>query len=203
MDLRNGLSCFGRMDGSILYLHLLMFKGCSPLLYSLTGRITLSSKDLAILICYRLNYWTHVRLLLLSYCRFCSCRFDTIGLRFWESWCVSEVLVYSLLQIQSRNYLCRNILTFSGKNYGAIDAVKGDLFVILGACCYGVSNVLEEFLVSKRPLYEVVGQVLSLSKCAKDSSGSLECSSWGFNALFLNENLSPTQLGAVLLLDIL
>jgi hypothetical protein len=29
----------------------------------------------------------------------------------------------------------------------------------LGACCYGLSNVLEEFLVSKRPLYEVVGQV--------------------------------------------
>src|SRR2546423_3268847 len=46
-----------------------------------------------------------------------------------------------------------------GKNYGAIDAVKGDLFVILGACCYGLSNVLEEYLVSKRPLYEVVGQV--------------------------------------------
>ena len=57
-------------------------------------------------------------------------------------------------------------MTFSGKNYGAIDAVKGDLFVILGACCYGISNVLEEFLVSKRPLYEVVGLVLSLSKCA-------------------------------------
>jgi solute carrier family 35 protein F1/2 len=50
-------------------------------------------------------------------------------------------------------------LTRSGKNYGAVDALKGDLFVILGACCYGVSNVLEEFLVSERPLYEVVGQV--------------------------------------------
>lgn len=48
-----------------------------------------------------------------------------------------------------------------GKNYGATDAVKGDLFVILGACCYGLSNVLEEFLVSKRPIYEVVGQVRS------------------------------------------
>jgi solute carrier family 35, member F1/2 len=52
-----------------------------------------------------------------------------------------------------------NVLRCRGKNYGAIEAVKGDLFVILGACCYGVSNVLEEFLVSKRPLYEVVGQV--------------------------------------------
>ncbi|KAL8770559.1 MAG: hypothetical protein Q9209_003815 [Squamulea sp. 1 TL-2023] len=37
--------------------------------------------------------------------------------------------------------------------------VKGDLFALLGATCYGVSNVVEEFLVSKRPLYEVVGQL--------------------------------------------
>ncbi|KAL8799248.1 MAG: hypothetical protein Q9223_006222 [Gallowayella weberi] len=37
--------------------------------------------------------------------------------------------------------------------------VKGDLFALLGAACYGVSNVVEEFFVSKRPLYEVVGQL--------------------------------------------
>jgi hypothetical protein len=79
--------------------------------------------------------------------------------------------------------------------------VKGDLFVILGACCYGISNVLEEFLVSKRPLYEVVGQVLSASNRANESSGSLERLSWEFNVLFLNENLSPTQRGVELLLD--
>ncbi|KAL8955249.1 MAG: hypothetical protein Q9183_006726, partial [Haloplaca sp. 2 TL-2023] len=44
-----------------------------------------------------------------------------------------------------------------GKSKG--DQVKGDLFALLGAACYGVSNVVEEFLVSKRPLYEVVGQL--------------------------------------------
>ena len=37
--------------------------------------------------------------------------------------------------------------------------IKGDLFALLGATFYGVSNVVEEFLVSKRPLYEVVGQL--------------------------------------------
>lgn len=37
--------------------------------------------------------------------------------------------------------------------------VKGDLFALVGATCYGLSNVAEEFLVSKRPLYEVVGQM--------------------------------------------
>jgi len=93
-------------------------------------------------------------------------------------------------------------LTISGKNYGSINAVKGDLFVILGACCYGLSNVLEEFLVSKRPLYEVVGQVFSPEEDANESSDFLRCLSSVFNALFLNENPLPTQLGVVLLLDI-
>ncbi|KAL8827660.1 MAG: hypothetical protein Q9191_003054 [Dirinaria sp. TL-2023a] len=37
--------------------------------------------------------------------------------------------------------------------------IKGDLFALLGATFYGCSNVVEEFLVSKRPLYEVVGQL--------------------------------------------
>lgn len=39
------------------------------------------------------------------------------------------------------------------------DQVKGDLFALLGATFYGLANVAEEFLVSKRPLYEVVGQM--------------------------------------------
>ncbi|KAG8525728.1 uncharacterized protein KY384_000488 [Bacidia gigantensis] len=37
--------------------------------------------------------------------------------------------------------------------------LKGDLFALAGATFYGLSNVTEEFLVSKRPLYEVVGQL--------------------------------------------
>lgn len=44
-------------------------------------------------------------------------------------------------------------------NFGAIDPVKGDLFALLGATFYGLSNVFEEWLVSERPLYEVVGQL--------------------------------------------
>lgn len=45
------------------------------------------------------------------------------------------------------------------KDYQASDVLKGDLFVILGATFYGISNTFEEFLVSKKPLYEVVGQL--------------------------------------------
>jgi len=37
--------------------------------------------------------------------------------------------------------------------------VKGDLFVLLSATMYAFSNVLEEFIVSKRPMYEVIGQL--------------------------------------------
>ncbi|KAF2448147.1 DUF914-domain-containing protein [Karstenula rhodostoma CBS 690.94] len=43
--------------------------------------------------------------------------------------------------------------------YDALDAVKGDLFALLGASLYGVSNTLEEFLVSEQPLYVVIGQL--------------------------------------------
>lgn len=46
-----------------------------------------------------------------------------------------------------------------GAGGGAPNELKGDLFMLLGATFYGFSNVAEEFLVSKRPLYEVVGQL--------------------------------------------
>jgi solute carrier family 35, member F1/2 len=39
------------------------------------------------------------------------------------------------------------------------DQIKGDLFALLGATFYGLSNIFEEYLVSQRPLYEVVGQL--------------------------------------------
>ncbi|KZF22926.1 DUF914-domain-containing protein [Xylona heveae TC161] len=48
----------------------------------------------------------------------------------------------------------------TGANGGHVpDQLKGDLFALLGATIYGLTNITEEFLVSKRPLYEVVGQL--------------------------------------------
>jgi solute carrier family 35 protein F1/2 len=44
-----------------------------------------------------------------------------------------------------------------GKDYAAVDAIKGDLFCLLGATLYGFSNVGEEFMARKHPLYEVIG----------------------------------------------
>ncbi|KAJ1932672.1 hypothetical protein GGF37_006979 [Kickxella alabastrina] len=44
----------------------------------------------------------------------------------------------------------------AGKNYKALNALKGDLFMLLGATCYALSNTTEEFIVRKRPQYETV-----------------------------------------------
>ncbi|KAK3214312.1 hypothetical protein GRF29_28g2730865 [Pseudopithomyces chartarum] len=43
--------------------------------------------------------------------------------------------------------------------FPASNAVKGDLFALLGASLYGLSNTAEEFLVSEHPLYVVIGQL--------------------------------------------
>ena len=43
--------------------------------------------------------------------------------------------------------------------YAASNQLKGDLFALAGATFYGLSNVAEEWLVSERPLYEVIGQL--------------------------------------------
>ncbi|KAH7108347.1 DUF914-domain-containing protein [Auriculariales sp. MPI-PUGE-AT-0066] len=47
----------------------------------------------------------------------------------------------------------------NGANFPASNMAKGDIFMILGATLYGLTNALEEFFVRKSPLYEVVGQL--------------------------------------------
>ncbi|PHH81798.1 hypothetical protein CDD82_7840 [Ophiocordyceps australis] len=44
----------------------------------------------------------------------------------------------------------------------AENAVKGDLFGLLGASLYGASNVLEEYLVSRRPMHHVLAFITLL-----------------------------------------
>lgn len=47
-----------------------------------------------------------------------------------------------------------------GTNGGpASNQIKGDLFALLGATFYGLANLTLEYLVSQRPLYEVLGQL--------------------------------------------
>ncbi|KAF8633381.1 hypothetical protein AX17_004552 [Amanita inopinata Kibby_2008] len=45
----------------------------------------------------------------------------------------------------------------TGKDWQALSKGKGDAFMVAGATLYGFTNATEEFLVRRRPLYEVVG----------------------------------------------
>ncbi len=90
-------------------------------------------------------------------------------------WAIAVVVVISLIFLKVRYHIAQYVGILiccgglgmlvasdhiTGSNGGkAADAVKGDLFALLGATFYGLSNVFEEFLVSKRPLYEVIGQL--------------------------------------------
>ncbi|KAF2201782.1 DUF914-domain-containing protein [Delitschia confertaspora ATCC 74209] len=90
-------------------------------------------------------------------------------------WAIVVVVLISLLFLHVRYHLTQyaGILLciggmgilfgsdhLTGANSGtASDQIKGDLFALLGATFYGLSNVFEEFLVSKRPVYEVIGQL--------------------------------------------
>ncbi|KAF2191494.1 DUF914-domain-containing protein [Zopfia rhizophila CBS 207.26] len=54
----------------------------------------------------------------------------------------------------------------TGNNaFPAANQLKGDLFAVAGATFYGLSNCFEEFLVSKRPIYEVLGQLAFWAMC--------------------------------------
>lgn len=90
-------------------------------------------------------------------------------------WAIVVVVIISLLFLHVRYHLTQyaGILVccggmglllasdhITGSNGGpAANQLKGDLFALVGASFYGLSNCLEEFLVSKRPMYEVVGQL--------------------------------------------
>ncbi|KAK0632970.1 hypothetical protein B0T14DRAFT_491222 [Immersiella caudata] len=90
-------------------------------------------------------------------------------LNFWAIVCV-VIISFFLLRVRYKLFQVAGILVccggmgvllasdhLTGVNGGAgVDMVKGDLFGLLGATFYGISNVYEEWFVSKRPVYEVL-----------------------------------------------
>jgi len=90
-------------------------------------------------------------------------------LNFWSIVCVVAVSSV-LLRVRYRPFAVAGILVccagmglllagdhLAGTNGGpGQDMLKGDLFGLLGATCYGLSNVFEEWFVSRRPVYEVL-----------------------------------------------
>ncbi|KAH6604417.1 hypothetical protein Trco_007863 [Trichoderma cornu-damae] len=90
-------------------------------------------------------------------------------LNFWSIVCV-VIISFTLLRVRYKPFQVVGILVccggmgillasdhITGSNGGpGVDMVKGDLFGLLGATLYGVSNVFEEWLVSKRPMHHVL-----------------------------------------------
>jgi solute carrier family 35, member F1/2 len=90
-------------------------------------------------------------------------------LNFWSIVCV-VIISFLLLKVRYKIFQIAGILIacggmglllasdhIQGTNGGpGVDLLKGDLFGLLGATLYGVSNVFEEWFVSKRPMYEVL-----------------------------------------------
>jgi solute carrier family 35, member F1/2 len=90
-------------------------------------------------------------------------------LNFWSIVCV-VIISFCFLHVRYRPFQILGILVccggmglllasdhITGSNGGpGVNMLKGDLFGLLGASCYGLSNVFEEWFVSKRPMYEVL-----------------------------------------------
>ena len=72
----------------------------------------------------------------------------------------------------------------NGGDISGFNQMRGDLWAFGGATFYGMSNVFEEFLVSKRPLYEVVGMlgfwgiIINGTMCGIFDRGSFQAATW-------------------------
>lgn len=118
-------------------------------------------------------------------------------LNFWSIVCV-VLLSFTLLKVRYRWVQIAGILIccggmgvllasdhIKGNNGGSgKDMLKGDLFGLLGATLYGISNVFEEWFVSKRPMYEVLaflgifGVCINGVQAAIFDRGSFEGATW-------------------------
>jgi solute carrier family 35 protein F1/2 len=92
-------------------------------------------------------------------------------------WAIAVVVIISFLFLRVRYHITQilgivvciggmGVLIASdhitGTNGGDISSgnqLKGDLFALLGATFYGLANTGEEYFVSTRPVYEVLGQM--------------------------------------------
>lgn len=100
-------------------------------------------------------------------------------------WAIVVVVVLSFLFLRVRYHITQiagiviciggmgvliasdHITGANGGNISSGNQLKGDLFALLGASFYGLTNTAEEYFVSTRPVYEVLGQ-LSFYACIID-----------------------------------
>ncbi|KAI5310587.1 hypothetical protein KEM55_004989 [Ascosphaera atra] len=93
-------------------------------------------------------------------------------------WAIAMVVIVSFLLLKVKYHWAQilgilvciggmGVLFGSDKITGSSDSgdisrgnqIKGDMFALIGATFYGLSNVTEEYFVSMRPMYEVLGQM--------------------------------------------
>ena len=118
-------------------------------------------------------------------------------LNFWSIVCV-VILSFFLLKVRYRLVQIAGILIccggmgvllasdhIEGNNGGqGKNMVKGDLFGLLGATLYGISNVFEEWFVSRRPMYEVLsflgifGVIINGVQAGIFDRGAFEGATW-------------------------
>lgn len=99
-------------------------------------------------------------------------------INFWSIVCV-VIISFTLLKVRYKPFQILGILVacggmgmllgsdaMTGSNNGSAPSmVKGDLFCLVGATCYGLSNVFEEWYVSRRPIFEVLAFMGFLGMC--------------------------------------
>lgn len=154
-------------------------------------------------------------------------------LNFWSIVCV-VIVSFLLLKVRYRPFQILGILVACGgmgillasdamtgtNNGSAPNKLKGDLFGLAGATCYGLSNVFEEWYVSKRPLYEVlsfmgfIGMFVGGATAAIFDRSTFEEATWngttigyivGYTlALFIFYSLAPfiLRMGSAAFFDI-
>ncbi|KAF8199015.1 DUF914 domain membrane protein [Pholiota molesta] len=99
---------------------------------------------------------------------------DLLSCMLLDAWAIPVCLFFSWLYMRTRYHWTQLLGVFicigglgllvasdelTSKSWQAIAKGKGDGFMVAGATLYGFTNATEEFLVRKRPLYEVVGQL--------------------------------------------
>jgi len=99
---------------------------------------------------------------------------DLLSAMLLDSWATPACMIVAFFLVKARYHwtqivavlvailglgLCVLSDVLTDKNWEPTNKAFGDGMMLLGATFYGVSNALEERLVRRRPLYEVVGQL--------------------------------------------
>ncbi|KAK7466467.1 hypothetical protein VKT23_005188 [Stygiomarasmius scandens] len=99
---------------------------------------------------------------------------DLLSCMLLDAWAIPVCLFFSWVYMRTKYHWTQLLGVFicilglgllvtadvvTEKNWSPLDRGKGDGFMVAGATLYGFTNATEEFLVRKRPLYEVVGQL--------------------------------------------